>query len=89
MSSNAASEAVLRAVLKQYAFSPKVVKMEVVHRALVKVSDYMFASQCRPGGRPGAPCSRPLPSLRGGLRRAKARRRVILLRPAVFGCRRR
>jgi len=36
MSSNAASEAVLRAVLKQYAFSPKVVKMEVVHRALVK-----------------------------------------------------
>lgn len=41
MSGNAASEVVLRAVLKQYAFSPKLVKMEVVHRALVKVSNHI------------------------------------------------
>ena len=43
MSSSAASEVVLRAVLKQYAFSPKLVKMEVVHRALIKVRTSMHA----------------------------------------------
>jgi len=52
MGAGVSSSQVLRAVLKQYAFSPDKYQAEVVHRALIKVRLRMawlcFGKQVRP-----------------------------------------